>query len=127
MSSKTDLTAYFKRRATGSAGPAAKRKNPNPEISASTTEHVNRAEIEMAVDEVKVGSSKKFYEKEKFTFQRKISNVILDHDVPSALVLNLDQTPFLMSLWGSIHFHQRGKIMFPLKGLMTKCKLQRLL
>ena len=75
----------------------------------------------------KVGSSKKFYEKEKFTFQRKISNVILDHGVPSALVLNLDQTPFLMSLWGSIHFHQRGKIMFPLKGLMTKCKLQRLL
>ena len=41
----------------------------------------------------KVGPSKKFLEEEKFTFQRKISNVILDHDVPSALVLNLDQTP----------------------------------
>ena len=75
----------------------------------------------------KVEPFRKFLEEEKFTFQRKISNVILDHDVPSALVLNLDQTPFLMSLWGSIHFHQKGKIMFPLKGLMTKCKLQRLL
>ena len=41
----------------------------------------------------KVEASKKFLEEEKFTFQRKISNVILDHDVPSALVLNLDQTP----------------------------------
>ena len=41
----------------------------------------------------KVKPSKKFLEEEKFTFQRKISNVILDHDVPSALVLNLDQTP----------------------------------
>ena len=32
-----------------------------------------------------------------------------------------------MSLWGSIHFHQRGQKMFPSKGLMTKGKLQRLL
>ena len=40
-----------------------------------------------------VEPSKKFLEEERFTLQRKISNVILDHDVPSALVLNLDQTP----------------------------------
>ena len=39
----------------------------------------------------KVELSKKFFEEEKLTFQRKISNVILDHYVPSALVLNLDQ------------------------------------
>ena len=38
----------------------------------------------------KVEPSEKFLEEEKFTFQRKISNVKLDHDVPSALVLNLD-------------------------------------
>ena len=37
--------------------------------------------------------SKKFLAEEKSTFQRKISNVILDHDVPSVLALNLDQTP----------------------------------
>ena len=74
----------------------------------------------------KVEPSKRFLEEEKFTFQRKISNVILDHDVLSALVLNLDQTPF-MSLQGSINFHQRCQKMFPLKGLITKGKLQRLL
>ena len=53
MSSKTDLKVYFKRRATGSDGPATKKKNPNPEIIASATEHVNRAAIEMVMDEVK--------------------------------------------------------------------------
>ena len=52
MSSKTDLRAYFKRRATGSDGPAAKKKNPNPEIIASATEHVNRAETEVVMDDV---------------------------------------------------------------------------
>ena len=41
----------------------------------------------------KVEPSKKFLGEEKFTFQRKISNVLLDHDVPSALILNLGQTP----------------------------------
>ena len=50
-------------------------------------------------------------------------------DIPSALFLNLDQTPLSpeRSLRGSIYFHQRGQKMFPLKGLMTKGKLQRLL
>ena len=51
ISSKTDLRAYFKRRATGSDGPAAKKKNPNPEIIVSTTEHANRVEIEIVMDE----------------------------------------------------------------------------
>ena len=59
MSSKTDLRAYFKRRATGSDGPPAKKKNPNPEIIASATEHVNRAEIEMVMDEVEKSTALK--------------------------------------------------------------------
>ena len=71
----------------------------------------------------KVEPSKKFLEEEKLTFQRKISNVILDHDVPSALALNLDQIPLSYVSPGSIHFHQKGQKMFPLKGLMTKGKL----
>ena len=58
MSSKTDLRAYFKRRATVANGPTAKKKNPNPEIIASTTEHANRAEIEMVMDEVEKSKSK---------------------------------------------------------------------
>ena len=51
ISSKTDLRAYFTGRATGSDGSAAEKKNPNPEIIAYTTDHVNRAEIEMVMDD----------------------------------------------------------------------------
>ena len=61
MSSKTDLRAYFKRRATGSDGPAAKKKNPNPEIIAFATEHVNRAEIEMVMDEAEKSTARQSY------------------------------------------------------------------
>ena len=61
MSSKTDLKAYFKRRATGSDGPAAKKKNPNPEIIASPTEQVNRAEIEMVMDDVEKSTARQSY------------------------------------------------------------------
>ena len=58
MLSKTDLRAYFKRRATGSNGPAAKNKNPNPEIIASATEHVIRAEIEVVMDEIEKSTAR---------------------------------------------------------------------
>ena len=58
MSSKTDLRAYFKRRATDSDEPAAKKKNLNPEIIATATEHVKRAEFEMVMDEAVNCSSK---------------------------------------------------------------------
>ena len=61
MSSKTDLRAYFKRRATGSDGPAAKKKNPNPEVFASATENVNRAEIEIVMDEVEKSTALQSY------------------------------------------------------------------
>ena len=52
MSSKTNLRTYLKRRTTASDAPAAKKKNPNPEIPAFATEHVNTAEFEMVMDEV---------------------------------------------------------------------------
>ena len=186
MSSKTDLRAYFERRSTRSDGPA-KKKNPNPEIIASPTEHVSRAEIEM--DEVekstscqsynnipkhipmevgkyalahstkdalakfskqyakytfkrtsinswkasfknngnsqnlkKIGRRNLFSEEllKKFSFQRKISNVILDHDVPSALVLNLDQTPLSYVFPGKYTFSSKGSKSVPIKGLDDK-------
>ena len=44
---------YFKRRATSSDRTAAKKKNSNPEIIASPTEHVKRAGIEMVMEKVK--------------------------------------------------------------------------
>ena len=68
----------------------------------------------------KVEPSKKFLEEEKFTFQRKISNVILDHDVPSALVLNLDQTPLSYVSPGKYTFSSKGSKNVPIKGLDDK-------
>ena len=56
----------------------------------------------------KVEPSKKFLEEEKFTFQRNISYVILDNDVPSALALNLDQTPPFLSLSGELYIFIKG-------------------
>ena len=41
----------------------------------------------------KVEPSEKFLQEEKFSYQREISRIILNHDVPLDLVLNLDQTP----------------------------------
>ena len=59
--SKIDLRAYFKRKATGSDGPAAKKKNPNPQIIVSATEHVNREGIEMVMDEVEKSTACESY------------------------------------------------------------------
>ena len=68
----------------------------------------------------KVKPSKKFLEEEKFTFQRKISNVILDHDVPSALVLNLEQTSLFYVSLGKYTFSWKGSKNVPIKGLDDK-------
>ena len=68
----------------------------------------------------KVEPSEKFLEEEKFTFQRKISNVILDHDVPSALVLNLDQTTHSYVSLGKYTFSSKGSKNVPIKGLDDK-------
>ena len=75
MSSKTDLRAYFKRRATGSDGPAAKKKNPNPEIIASATEHVNRAETEVVMDDVEKSNARQSYSHIRNIFAWRLGNM----------------------------------------------------
>ena len=51
MASKTDLRAYFRCKAAGSEGPAAKKKQiANLEMTIPATENVNRAEIEMVIN-----------------------------------------------------------------------------
>ena len=52
----------------------------------------------------KVEPSEKFLQEEKFSYQREISRIILNHDIPLDLVLNLDQTPLSMFLQGSTPF-----------------------
>ena len=68
----------------------------------------------------KVEPSKKFLEEEKFTFQRKIKNVILDHDVPAALDFNLDQIPLSYVSPGKYTFSSKGSKKVPIKGLDDK-------
>ena len=71
---KTDPRAYFERRATGSDGPAAKKKNPNPEIIASSTEHANRAEIEV-MDEVEKSTARQRYNNIPKQIRLKVGNM----------------------------------------------------
>ena len=68
----------------------------------------------------KVEPSKRFLEEEKLIFQRNISNVILDYEVPSALVLNLDQTPLSYVSPGKYTFSSKGLKNVPIKGLDDK-------
>ena len=76
----------------------------------------------------KVEPSEKFLEEEKFTFQRAISQIVLEHAIPLDLALNLDQTPLsYVSPGASTHFLQRDPQMFLLRALTTRDKLLLLL
>ena len=69
----------------------------------------------------KVRLSPQFLAKEKFTFQRAIYVAILEHIIPSLLVINLDQTPlsFLFFL-GKYTFSFKGAKNFPIRGVNDK-------
>ena len=90
MSSKTDLRAYFERRSTRSDGPA-KKKNPNPEIIASPTEHVSRAEIEM--DEVEKSTSRQSYSNIPKHIPMEVGKYVLAHSTKDALAKFSKQYP----------------------------------
>ena len=68
----------------------------------------------------KVEPSKKFLKEEKCTFQRKFANVKLDDDVPSALILNLDQTPLSYVSPAKYTFSSKGSKNVSIKGLDDK-------
>ena len=93
MSSKTDLRAYFKRKATGSDGPAAKKKNPNPKISASPTEHVNRGKIEMVMDEVEKSTARQSYNNIPKHIRMEVGKYALAHSNKDTLAKFLKQYP----------------------------------
>ena len=38
-------------------------------------------------------SPSQFLAKEKFTFQRNISALVSEHDIPPSMIINIDQTP----------------------------------
>ena len=93
MSSKTDLRAYFKRRATGSDGSAAKKKNPNPEIIASATEHVNTAKIEMVMNEVEKSTARQSYNNIPKHIRMEVGKYALAHSTKDALAKFSKQYP----------------------------------
>ena len=101
MSSKTDLRAYFERRSTRSDGPA-KKKNPNPEIIASPTEHVSRAEIEM--DEVEKSTSRQSYNNIPKHIPMEVGKYALAHSTKDALAKFSKQYPKYTFKRTSINF-----------------------
>ena len=93
ISSKTDLRAYFTGRATGSDGPAAKKKNPNPEIIAYATDHVNRAEIEMVMDEAEKSAARQSYNNTPRHIHMEVGKYALAHSTKDALAKFSKQYP----------------------------------
>ena len=68
----------------------------------------------------KVEPSQQFLDKEKLTFQRNISTIIEDHDIPKDLILNLDQTPLSYVSPGKYTFNPKGTKTVPIKGVDDK-------
>ena len=68
----------------------------------------------------KVEPSVKFLQKEKFSYQREISRVVLEHDIPVDLVLNLDQTLLPYVSPGKYTFCLKRSTTVPIKGADEK-------
>ena len=56
----------------------------------------------------------------KFTFQRAISTAVFEHDIPTSLIVNLDQTPLSYVSPGKYTFNLRGAKNVPIKGVDDK-------
>ena len=68
----------------------------------------------------KVEPSKQFLEEKKFTFQRSISMVVYNHDIPLEFILNLDQTPLSYVSPGKYTFNIKGSSNVHIKGIDDK-------
>ena len=68
----------------------------------------------------KIQPSKQFLLEEKLTFQKKISGVIFEHDIPKELIINLDQTPLSYVSPGKYTFDVKGVKTVPIKGIDGK-------
>ena len=68
----------------------------------------------------KVEPSEKFFQEEKFSYQREISRIISNYDIPLDLVLNLDQTRLSYVSPGKYTFCLKGTTTVPIKGVDDK-------
>ena len=68
----------------------------------------------------KVEPFTQFLAEEKFTFQKAISTYVYDHDIPTDLIINLDQTPLSNVSPGKYTFNMKGVKHVPIKGVDDK-------
>ena len=68
----------------------------------------------------KAEPSQQFLDEEKLTFQRNISIMTEDHDIPKDLILNLDQTQLSYVSHGKYTFDPKGAKTVPIKGVDDK-------
>ena len=68
----------------------------------------------------KTEPSKQFLLEEKLTFQRKISGVIFEYDIPKELIINLDQTLLSYVSPGKYTFDVKYLKTVPIKGIDDK-------
>ena len=68
----------------------------------------------------KTEPSKQFLLEEKLIFQRRISFIIQEHDIPKKLTLNLDQTPLSYVSPGKYTFNPESAKTVPIKGIDDK-------
>ena len=71
----------------------------------------------------KVEPSAQFLAEEKFIFQRAISAVVCNHDMPADLAINLDQTRLSYVSPGKYTFNFKSAKNVPIKDVMTSIKL----
>ena len=64
--------------------------------------------------------SKQFFLDEKLAFQKRISGVIFEHDIPKELIINLDQTPLSYVSPGKCTFDVKGAKTVPIKVIDDK-------
>ena len=72
----------------------------------------------------KVEPSKQLLAEEKLTFQKNISKVVYKHDIPSELIINLDQTPLSYISPGKYTFNSKGAKNVLVKGIDDKRQFQ---
>ena len=56
----------------------------------------------------KIEPSEQFLFEEKLTFQRRISSIIEEHDIPKEFILNIDQTTLSYVSLGKYTFNPKG-------------------
>ena len=73
----------------------------------------------------KIEQSLQLLSEETFKFQRAISTAVFKHDIPTSLIVNLDQTPLRYFSPGKYTFSFRGAKNVRIKGVEDKRQITR--